>query len=556
MSMPFARWIRWSPGLGVGLACFLGAAMNGVRAAETNSADPAAALRWLGLAFTPEQEQQLERQAKLQRAGLDAVRARPLDPGRSQALVFRPWSDSVPAAIPDGFHWSPPAGIQRPGNNEELAWLGVAELSALLRARLVTSEELTRLCLARLRRFDERLHCVVNLTEERALESARRADVEIRAGRWRGPLHGVPYGAKDLIDVRGVPSTWGVAVRTNAVATADATVIARLEEAGAVLVAKLSLGELAMGDVWFGGKTRNPWAPDSGSSGSSAGSASSVAAGLLPFAIGSETLGSIVSPATVCGVTGLRPTFGRVPRTGAMTLCPSLDKLGVLARSAEDCALVLEVLRRPDGKDASVVAAGFQWDNTLGITGMRIGVLSADLQRDDAGRTNHAAVIEWLRTAGAEVHEVRWPSYPGDALGLILMAEASASFEAWVRDGRAEGLVQQEGGSWPNQFRAARLIPAVEYLEANRGRGELAEAMEKELASHDAVLAPAWVGETLLYSNYSGHPCVVFPNGPKEGSRPATVCLIGRWFGESALLRVARAYQAKSKWHRGRPPGF
>jgi Asp-tRNA(Asn)/Glu-tRNA(Gln) amidotransferase A subunit family amidase len=538
------------------LVLLVGLAVDGVCAAETNSADPAAALRWLGLTFTPEQEQRLGKQAKRQRAGLEAVRARPLDPGRPQTLVFRPWPDSVPAAIADGFRWTPSTDVRRPENDEELAWLGVAELSALLRARLVTSEELTRLCLARLRRFDGRLHCVVNLTEERALESARRADVEIAAGRWRGPLHGVPYGAKDLLDVKGVPSTWGVAVRSNAVATADATVIARLEQAGAVLIAKLSLGELAMGDIWFGGKTRNPWAPDSGSSGSSAGSASSVAAGLLPFAIGSETLGSIVSPATVCGVTGLRPTFGRVPRTGAMTLCPSLDKLGVLARSAQDCALVLEIIRGPDGRDHSVVAAGFQWDNTPGIAGMRIGVLSADLQRDEVGRTNHATLVEWLRKAGAEVAEVQWPSHPRDALSLILMAEASASFESWVRDGRAEGLVQQEGGSWPNQFRAARLIPAVEYLEACRGRGELAEAMEKILASYDAVVAPAWMGETLPYSNYSGHPCVVFPNGPKEGNRAATVCLIGRWFGESALLRVARAYQTESKWHRGRPPGF
>ena len=369
-------------------------------------------------------------------------------------------------------------------------------------------------------------------------------------------MHGIPYGAKDLLDVRGVPTTWGVAVRSNAVAGSDATVIERLDAAGAVLVAKLSLGELAMGDVWFGGKTRNPWAPAEGSSGSSAGSASAVAAGLMPFAIGSETLGSIVSPSTVCGVTGLRPTFGRVPRTGAMTLCASLDKLGVLARSAEDAALVFEVIRGPDGRDHSVVKAGFEWDNRTGISGMRVGVLKADLQEDKAGRTNHEAVVEWLRKAGAVIEDVALPKYEGGALGMILMAEASASFESWVRDGRAEGLVQQEKGSWPNQFRAARLIPAVEYLEANRGRGELAEAMEAMLVKYDAVLAPAWVGETLGFSNFSGHPCVVIPDGAKEGSKPATVCLIGRWFGESALLRVARAYQAGSTWHRARPPGF
>ena len=498
----------------------------------------------------------MARPARSLREGLDVVRKNPVTPDRAQTLVFRPWADSVPAAIADGFRWEPPTGIQRPVKESDLAWLGVAELSALIRSRVVTSEELTRLALGRLKQADPKLHCVVNLTEERALASAKRADEEIRAGKWRGPLHGIPYGAKDLLDVRGVPTTWGVAGRSNAVVGSDATVIERLDAAGAVLVAKLSLGELAMGDVWFGGKTRNPWAPAEGSSGSSAGSASAVAAGLMPFAIGSETLGSIVSPSTVCGVTGLRPTFGRVPRTGAMTLCASLDKLGVLARSAEDAALVFEVIRGPDGRDHSVVKAGFEWDNRTGISGMRVGVLKADLQEDKAGRTNHEAVVEWLRKAGAVIEDVALPKYEGGALGMILMAEASASFESWVRDGRAEGLVQQEKGSWPNQFRAARLIPAVEYLEANRGRGELAEAMEAMLVKYDAVLAPAWVGETLGFSNFSGHPCVVIPDGAKEGSKPATVCLIGRWFGESALLRVARAYQAGSTWHRARPPGF
>jgi Asp-tRNA(Asn)/Glu-tRNA(Gln) amidotransferase A subunit family amidase len=490
------------------------------------------------------------------RKAMDAVRNRPVDPARPQTLVFRPWSHGVPGQAAESYRWEPPTGVERPKDREMLAWMGVAELSALIRSRLVSSEELTQLAIERLKRFDGTLHAVVNLTEARALAGARRADAEIRAGRWRGPLHGIPYGAKDLLDVRGVPTTWGVAVRSNAVASSDATVIERLDAAGAVLVAKLSLGELAMGDVWFGGKTRNPWAPADGSSGSSAGSASAVAAGLVPFAIGSETLGSIVSPSTVCGVTGLRPTFGRVPRTGAMTLCPSMDKLGVLARSAEDAALVFEVIRGPDGKDLSVVPAGFAWDNRTGISGMRIGVLGGDLRKDRVGWTNHAAVVAWMRAAGAKVEEVELPRFAGETLGLILMAEASASFEAWVRDGRMDGLVQQDPGSWPNLLRAARLIPAVEYLEANRGRGELAEAMESMLARYDAVLAPSWVGETLVFSNYSGHPCVVIPDGAKEGSRPATVCLIGRWFGESGILRVARAWQQGTAWHEARPPGF
>lgn len=546
--------VRW--GLLLCVGWLLGFGAVAVRAEESAVPDPGAALEWLGLRFPTESMKALREVATQHRKGIDAVRQRPVDPARPQTLVFRPWNDAVPARFAEGYRWEPPTGVKRPADREALAWMGVAELSALVRARVVSSEELTVLAIERLKRFDGTLHAVVNLTEARALESARRADAEIRAGKWRGPLHGIPYGAKDLLDVQGVPTTWGVAVRSNAVAASDATVIARLEAAGAVLVAKLSLGELAMGDVWFGGKTRNPWAPADGSSGSSAGSASAVSAGLVPFAIGSETLGSIVSPSTVCGVTGLRPTFGRVPRTGAMTLCPSMDKLGVLARSAEDAALVFEVIRGPDGKDLSVAPAGFEWDNRAGISGMRIGVLGVDLRKDKGGWTNHAAVMEWMRGAGAVVEEVTLPPFAGETLGLILMAEASASFEAWVRDGRMAGLVQQDPGSWPNLFRAARLIPAVEYLEANRGRGELAEAMEALLARYDAVLAPAWVGDTLVFSNYSGHPCVVLPDGVKVGSRPATVCLVGRWFGETAILRVARAWQQGTAWHQARPPGF
>lgn len=532
-------------------ACWAGA----VRAADAASGGAGPVAGWLGLPFTPEQVRQMEGATAEQRKAMDAVRARPADPARMQPLVFRPFPESAWRGAPQGFEWTVPAGVKRPAQDEELAWMSVAELAALVRSGKVTSEELTRLSLARMKRADARLHCVVTLLEERAMESARRADAEIRAGRWRGPLHGIPYGAKDLLDVRGVPSTWGVAVRSNAVAGVDATVIARLEEAGAVLVAKLSLGELALGDVWFGGKTRNPWDPKEGSSGSSAGSAAAVAAGLVPFAIGSETLGSIVSPATVCGVTGLRPTFGRVPRTGAMMLCASLDKLGPLARTAEDCALVLKAIGGPDDRDLSVVPAGYSWDGREGVRGMRVGVLKSDLESDAGGRTNHARFVAWLKESGAQVEDLTLPDHPGGPLLMILMAEASASFEPWVRDGRAEGMVQQSDGSWPNAFRAARMIPAVEYLEANRQRGELAEAMEALLMRYDVVVAPPWTGHSLLYSNFSGHPCVVLPNGPKEGSRSATVCLLGRWFGEAALVRVARAWQLESRWHLARPAG-
>lgn len=540
----------------VGLALLLGSqAHPAAQAGEANTMPALApALRWLGLPFSAEQSRQMQTTAQEARAGLDVVRAHPVPQEIPQPLAFHPF-DRIPPG-PRRLRWSPPSGRVRPAQDEDLAWLGVADLAALLRGRRVTSEELVRLSLRRLRAHDPTLHAVTAWCDDRALAQARRADAEIRAGRWRGPLHGVPFGAKDLLDVAGLPSSWGVAHRTNAIATHSATVIQRLETAGAVLVAKLSLGELAMGDVWHGGKTRNPWDPTAGSSGSSAGSAAAVAAGLVPFAIGSETLGSIVSPATVCGVTGLRPTFGRVPRTGAMTLCPSLDKIGPLTRTAEDAALILSVIGGPDHADPASVNAGFQWDNKTGIRGFKVGVLAADLARDKDGRARHDDTVSVLRGLGAEVSEVQLPVHPREPLMLILHAEASASFEPWVRDGRADGLVQQGDGNWPNQFRAARLIPAVEYLEANRARMTLAQDMERLLARFDAVVAPPWTGDALVLGNFSGHPCVVLPNGPKQGSKPNTVCLLGRWFGEERLLQVARAYQRASTWHAARPPHF
>ena len=518
------------------------------------AADVAPMLRWLGLPFTPAHAAQLVPASRGTRRAVDVVRAHPTHPDVPQALVFRPFQRIPPAHR--RFQWSPPRGVTRPANPDDLAWLDVAQLSALIRSRRVSSEELVRLSLRRLHEHDAQLHAVTAWCDARALEQARRADAELRSGKWRGPLHGVPFGAKDLLDVAGLPTSWGVAFRSNHLADATATILRRLEDAGAILVAKLSLGELAMGDVWHGGTTRNPWAPASGSSGSSAGSAAAVAAGLVPFAIGSETLGSIVSPATVCGVTGLRPTFGRVPRTGAMALCPSLDKLGPITRSAEDAALVLDVIQGPDGEDPSAVAAGFGWDPSPSIRGFRIGVLRADLARDTPGLARHLDSVEVLRSLGATIEDVEWPAHPREPLRMILDAEASASFEPWVRDGRVETLVQQADWNWPNQFRAARVVPAVEYLEANRARLRLARSMEERLARFDAVVAPPWAGDTLLFSNFSGHPCVVLPNGAKEGGKPNTVCLVGPWFGEERLLKVARAYQQATSWHRARPAGF
>ena len=539
------------------LATTLASATAAAAAAETNklSADDlAVAARVQGLDLTDSKRNQAAPNVDELRADFQRLRARPLPNGLAPALFFNPLGPGLHAARNRGpFRWNPPARVRRPTDPAGLSWLSVAELAALLRSRQVTSEELTRLSLDRLERLGPELHCVVTLTRERALESARRADAELRVGRWRGPLHGIPYGAKDLLDTSGIPTTWGVSLNTNRIPARDATVIERLDAAGAVLVAKLSLGELAMGDRWFGGLTRNPWDLEHGSSGSSAGSAAAVAAGLVPFALGSETLGSIISPATVCGVTGLRPTFGRVPRTGAMALCWSLDKLGVLARTAEDCALVLHVIAGPDGQDGSAIAAPFGYDGRRPLKGLRVGYLKADLERDP-NRTNNAAALDVLRGLGMELREVRLPEVPASPLHLILQAEAAAAFDGLTRSGDDDRLVQQEADSWPNQFRSAHFIPAVEYLQANRVRTQLARAMDDMFQEIDVLVAPAWTGETLLFTNFSGHPCVVVPNGRKDRSAPATICFVGALFGEADALRLAKAYQDATGWHRQRPP--
>ena len=518
------------------------------------AADLAAAAKVMGLEFTEAERGQMLKDVQERLTALAELRARPLPNSLAPALVFNPLPPGFSLPMkPQPFRWSPPRGVKVPANRDDLAFYSVAELAALLRSRQISSEELTRFCLERLKHYGPPLHCVVTLTEERALAAARLADVELKAGKWRGPLHGIPYGAKDLLATRGIRTTWGAPPFTNQVFDADATVIRKLDAAGAVLVAKLSLGELAMGDVWFGGLTRNPWNPTNGSSGSSAGSAAAVAAGLVPFALGSETLGSIVSPATVCGVTGLRPTFGRVSRTGAMTLCWSLDKLGPLARSAGDCALVLEVIRGPDGQDLSVIDAPFNYDAKRPLKKLRAGYLKNDFEREYGNRTNDLAALEVLRRLGVEMKPVVLPKHPKGALYFLLNAEAAAAFDELTRGSLDDQLVQQGEGNWPNIFRAARFVSAVDYLQANRIRTQLIADMDALFRELDVLVAPAWSGNSLLYGNMTGHPCVVVPNGDKTGGAPVSICFLGKLFGEAEALAVAEAYQHATAWHRQQP---
>jgi Asp-tRNA(Asn)/Glu-tRNA(Gln) amidotransferase A subunit family amidase len=369
-------------------------------------------------------------------------------------------------------------------------------------------------------------------------------------------LHGIPYGAKDLLAVADYPTTWGAMPYREQVLNQNATVIKKLEDAGAVLVAKLSLGALAWGDVWFADTTRNPWNLEQGSSGSSAGSASAVAAGLVPFAIGSETWGSIVSPATRCGATGLRPTFGRVSRTGAMALSWSMDKLGPLCRTVEDCALVFDAIRGSDGLDLSVVDLPFNYDANVDLGSLRIGYLKEDFDNDSTFMEQNRAALQLLRDLGADLVEIKLPEQPVDPLGVILSAEAAAAFDELTRSNRDDLMVRQIKNAWPNVFRSSRFIPAVEYIQANRQRSILIEQMADLMQEIDVYIAPSFQGDNLLLTNLTGHPCVVLPSGFNDVGEPVSITFMGKLYDEGTVLAVAWKYQQAAGFLKKHPPLF
>lgn len=512
--------------------------------------DLAAAERLLGLSFTEEERRQTARRVAMHRRRLEELRAAPISRWTPPALRFDPRPAGRPG--PEGdtpAAWDPPADLPAVETSEDLAFATVDELAGLLRAGSVTSVQLTRGCLERLKRFDPILRCVVTLLEDRALEDAARADAELRAGKPRGPLHGIPFGAKDLFAWPGAPTTFGAEPFREQVLDFEATVLSRLRAQGAVLVAKLSLGALAMGDVWFGGRTRNPWNPEQGSSGSSAGSAAAVAAGLLPFALGTETNGSIVSPCTRCGASGLRPTFGVVSRHGAMPLSWTMDKVGVIARHATDLALVFEAIRGPDGGDPDVVACPFPWRRARPVEGMRAGYVRG---RGEPSRSERA-FLAVLEEAGLTIEETRLPEHPYRAMLAILFVEAAAAFDPLLRSGRIRELVAQGPRNWPNVFRAARFFPGVEYLQANRLRTRLIEDMARLMERHDILISPPHGTAMLSCTNLSGHPAVVLPAGARADGTPTAMTVVGRLYDEARLLAVAEAYQARTAWHRRRP---
>ena len=563
-----------------------------------------AAARVAGVSIADNQKQMMLDGLSDQIEASEAIQKLTIPNSVAPAFVF----DPVPAGRSFSLANGPmrlssvPAG-DVPNNIEDIAFLSARELAELVRRRRVSSVALTEMYLARLKRYDPALHFVISNTEERALAQAKEADAEIAAGKYRGPLHGLPWGAKDLLAVKGYPTTWGAGGFEKQSFDEDAEVVKRLDRAGAVLIAKLTLGALAQGDIWFGGRTRNPWNPAQGSSGSSAGSASATAAGCVAFAIGSETLGSISSPSTRCGCTGLRPTFGRVPRTGAMALSWTMDKLGPICRSVEDCAIVFDTIRGPDGEDRTVRDLGFEWNADLDWRALRVGYLKAEFERKpqqeppkqepaatpeeqkkrEAERTRRAAAqarrdydrrydeaaLEKIRSMGVKLEAVELPEFPYGAMEPLLVAEAAAAFDSLTRSGRDRLLTEQDADDWPNEFRVARFYPAVEYIQANRARMIAIDRVAKAFAGFDVIVAPS--GSTqLVVTNLTGHPALILPNGlrgadapkPPEGNTnlniggpgtPVSLTFLGDLYGEAKLLAFARAYQEATGFHRQHP---
>lgn len=546
-------------GFFIGSACLASFVLGGfvVQKAEEEKLTTAViqqAEKLIGIDFTDSEADSMLSNLEDQRKDYAELRKLSIANAVSPALVFNP----VPPGyeFPDktsGFSVKETRGVRLPENRDELAYYSIGELAALLKSRQITSVELTRFFLDRLKRNEGSLHHVITYTEELALKQAAQADAELRAGKYRGLLHGIPYGAKDLLVVDGYRTTFGAAPYRDQVLSGTATVVERLTAAGAVLIAKTSLGALAMGDVWFGGKTRNPWNVKRGSSGSSAGSASAVAAGCMPFAIGSETLGSIVSPSTECGTTGLRPTFGRVSKAGAMALSWSMDKIGPIARNVEDLAIVFSAIHGEDGKDLSVVPAPFSYRSPAGsLKGYRIGYVKKDFERRYSNRANDSLTLAKLRELGAELVPLELPNMPYGAMTLALSAEAAAAFDELTLTNRDDQLVRQDKNSWPNYFRSARFIPAVEYIQANRARSLLISEMAARLKGLDLYVAPSFTA-SLTATNLSGHPCVVLPNGVNREGLPASITFLGQLFGEGKLLQAAQVYQSATGFHKKHP---
>lgn len=463
--------------------------------------------------------------------------------------------------IPTNQHkiqWEIPSNTLLPQNKNDLAFYSIPQLASLIKSKKITSLELTKFFIERLKKWGDTLECVITLTEELALSEAKKADDDLRKGVYHGPLHGIPYGLKDLFAVKGYKTTWGSAPYKNQFVDEDSYVYTKLKSAGAVLCAKLSLGALAYDNKWFGGFTRNPWNLQQGSSGSSAGSAAAAVAGLLPFTIGTETLGSIVSPSNRCGATGLRPTFGTVSRSGAMVLCWSLDKTGPICRSAEDAAIVYYYIKGTDGKDGSAVDHAFNYNPKHDVKKLKVAYASnffKALSKDAA----EWKVLDKYRSLGIDPVAMQFPDsalYPFNIIDIILSAESAAAFDELTRTNRDDLIERQDKNFWPNIFRTARLIPAVEYINANRYRYLLCEKMNELMTQYDVVIVPTFAGRQLSITNLTGHPVVCMPIGFSQRGLPQSITLIGKLYDEASILAAAKFYQDHTENHLRHPEKF
>jgi len=513
-----------------------------------------AAEKIIGIEFTPKERKMMANSLERNKDSYLDLRKITIKNHIPLPLIFNPLTpqNQPPSKKNESIHLEN-KDIHLPDNMEQLAFYSVSDLSQLIRQKKITSIQLTNLYLDRLKKYGPLLKCVVTLTEELAIKQAKKADQEISSGLYKGPLHGIPWGAKDLLSTKGINTTWGATPYKDQVIDEDATVVKKLEKSGAVLVSKLSMGALAMGDVWFKGKTRSPWNIEMGSSGSSAGSAAATAAGLVGFAIGTETLGSIISPSTRCGVTGLRPTYGRVSRQGAMALSWSMDKIGPLCRTVEDCALVFNSIYGPDGKDLSVLDYPFNWNPEKDLKELKIGYLKDEFQKDYQNKENDSASLNSLKQMGIKLIPFQLPELPIQSMRFILTAEAAAAFDELTRTNADDQLVRQSKWAWPNSFRQARFIPAVEYIQANRMRRILMNEMNQKMTKIDVYIAPTSSGDNLLVTNLTGHPSVVIPNGFDEEGNPTSITLVGSLFEEANLLRTAKALQDASDFHEKHP---
>ena len=516
------------------------------------------ALEVIGLEMDTSEVKMMQGNLKSALEDYEGMRELILENSVPPALLFNP--------LPIGFEinyaqeeidWQLPEKLELPDSDATIALAPLAKLAGWIKRRSISSTRLTQIYLDRIKQYGDTLQCIVTLTEDLAMEQARKADEELAKGIYRGPLHGIPYGIKDLFAVPEYKTSWGAMPYKDQQLDMEATVVKKLEEAGAVLVAKLTLGALAWGDVWFGGKTRNPWNLKQGSSGSSAGSASATAAGLVGFSIGTETLGSIVSPSTRCGNSGLRPTFGRVSRYGAMALSWSMDKVGPICRSLQGCAMVFDAIRGADGLDQSVINPAFNFEQIPNLRNLRIGYLKSAFDNNRFNQKNDNESLEVFKKMGAALIPVELPKdMPIGELRFILSAEAAAAFELLTRSNEDEKLVRQIENAWPNVFRSARLIPAVEYIQANRHRYQLIQEMHRIMTDIDVLISPTFGNNQLLISNLTGHPCVVMPNGFNDNGSPTSISLLGNIYDEATILSVGILYQNLTSFHKQHPEMF